>query len=302
MKAVTGVLPTGDGWSYEVKWDGYRVLAEVGRSVRLWSSNGLDATRRFPGFDALAELPGLGHDAVLDGEVVAFDAAGRPSFQALQQGSTAVTYVLFDALRLAGEDLTALPYLERRERLEAAVPPDPGGRWLVSMRTSDGDALAEATRRQGLEGVMAKRVDSPYLPGRRSPAWVKVKHRLEQELVVGGWVPGAGNRAGTFGALLVGYHEGAPLRFAGRVGTGFRQRVLDELLPQLHALERATTPFDPEPPAAVRRVAHWVEPRLVAQVAFGEWTDDGILRHPSFLGLRDDKDPADVVREPTPGR
>jgi len=300
MKAASSDdIPRGPEWVYEVKWDGYRVLAviEQGR-VQLVSSRGLDAGARFPGFGALAEAVG-GHDAVLDGEMVAFDAQGRPSFQQLQQGSGPVAYVVFDLLAVDGEDLTAQPYAERRRRLEALLTPSPDGRWFVPTPTDDGDALMAATAAQGLEGVVAKRLDSPYLPGRRTTAWVKVKHRHVQEFVVGGWMPGAGHRSGSFGALLVGYHEpaGGPLRYAGRVGSGYSERTLHELEGLLARHAADTCPFEPPPPAPVRRQAHWVEPVLVAQVAFAEWTSDGILRQPSFLGLRDDKDPAEVTRD-----
>jgi bifunctional non-homologous end joining protein LigD len=163
----------------------------------------------------------------------------------------------------------------------------------------EGDALLNATREQGLEGVIAKRADSRYEIGRRSTSWRKVKNRRRQEVVVGGWLPGAGNREGALGALLIGHYDDAGrLVYAGRVGTGFSGRELDRLAGLLAPLARPGPPFDTPLPAPVARQGRWVEPRLVAEVEFGEWTGDGVLRHPSYLGLRDDKDPRDVVREP----
>ena len=164
-----------------------------------------------------------------------------------------------------------------------------------------GAALLEAVAARGLEGLIAKRTESLYEIGRRSSAWRKLKVRRRQEVVIGGWLPGEGNRASTLGALLVGYHDdGGALRYAGRVGTGFTERELSELLATFEPLTRDTTPFDPPPPTPVVRQARWLEPQLVVEVAFGEWTADGVLRHPSYLGRRLDKDPTDVIREPTP--
>jgi bifunctional non-homologous end joining protein LigD len=312
MKAVSGELPPDDGrWAYEVKWDGMRVLAHVAAdgAVRLRSANGNDATTTYPELAALRDaVPG--HDVVLDGEVVAFDDSGRPSFSRLQHrmhvGVTAearrraeevpVVIVLFDVLRIDGVDATPLPYLDRRRLLADLV--GEGGPWLVpEHRTSDGAALLEAAKVRGLEGVMAKRVDSPYLPGKRSPAWVKVKVRRRQELVVGGWHPGEGNREGRMGSLLVGYYEDQRLHFAGKVGTGFNDAELGRLGALLADLAIDECPFDPPPPRLIERTARWVRPELIAEVEFAEWTDGGILRHPSYLGLRTDKAATDVVRE-----
>lgn len=329
MKAApTGHLPPDDGrWAYEVKWDGMRVVAEVAApddgpgSVTLWSANGLDATSRFPELAGLADaLVGVRH-AVLDGEVVALHPeTGRPDFGRLQPrmqaGSPAavaraaaaqgVQYVLFDVLALDGEWLLDRPYRERRARLEELV--EPGSSWRVGpSQEGDGQLLLDAVEAQSLEGVIAKRLDSTYEPGRRSSAWLKIKVRNTQEFVVGGWLPGEGARSGTFGALLVGYHdppaeqpgdEPGPLRYAGRVGTGFTDRDLRRLVGELGALARDDCPFDPPPPADVRRRARWVEPEMVVQVAFGEWTADGILRHPSHLGPRTDKAATAVGRAP----
>ncbi|HEY6533747.1 MAG TPA: non-homologous end-joining DNA ligase [Acidimicrobiales bacterium] len=322
MKAVSAEqLPTdGDRWAYEVKWDGMRVITEIDDGVvSAWSGNGTDALRRFPELQRLGPALAGHRRVVLDGEVVAVDpTTGRPDFGRLQrrmQSSTpaavsrgtqevAVTYVVFDLLELDGSSLVDLTYDQRRSVLDAIIEPDDG--WLIASSQDDGDALLEAVRAQGLEGVIAKRRDSRYEPGRRSPAWVKVKVRLHQELVVGGWLPGTGARAPTFGALLVGYHDPpaadgeppGPLRFAGRVGTGFRDALLRQLRTRLDATEIGACPFDPPPPREVVRDAHWVRPEMVVEVAHAEWTADGVLRHPSYLGERTDKDADSVGREP----
>ncbi len=315
MRAVSGEVPTGDGWAYEVKWDGMRVIALVDGGVRLYSGNGIEVTDRFP------ELAGLGdhlgrHAAVLDGEIVAFDEHGRTDFGRLQprmqarnaarvaalRGTVPVTYVVFDLLHLDGRPTVDLPYLDRRRLLLDLV--EPAGAWTVpGHRTTDGAELFRAAAAQGLEGIMAKRVDSTYRPGKRSPAWRKCKARRRQEVVIGGWQPGEGRRAGTLGSLLVGVHDpdapGAPLRYAGGVGTGFDDATLTMLQRRLEDLVADASPFDPPPPRPIARLARWVRPVLVAEAEFTEWTADGRLRHPAYLGLREDKDPVDVVREPT---
>jgi bifunctional non-homologous end joining protein LigD len=298
MKAVSGVLPTEtEGWAYEIKWDGFRSLAVIdGETVTVYSSNGIDVTAK------RSELAGLwrglhGRQAVLDGELVALDDQGRPRFQLLG-GDTPVTYVLFDLLELDGKDLTGLPFRDRRRLLDQAM--EPGPHWLVGpWQEGDGAALLEASRARDLEGIMAKRLDSPYLPGRRSSAWRKIKNRYRQEMVIGGWTEGERARASTFGSLLVGHYEDDVLRYAGGVGTGFTDKVLRAVSAELAARAVPACPFDP-PPTRVQlrhQRAHWVRPELVAEVEFAEWTDEGILRHPSFLGLRDDKDAREVVRE-----
>ena len=321
MKAVSATDLPGDGdrWAYEVKWDGMRVLARMeGGAVQAWSANGADATGRFPELGSLAEeLADVG-PVLLDGEIVAPDPdTGRPDFGRLQprmhaSGAAAarltaeipVSYAVFDLLELDGHALLDQPYDARRALLEQLVPDGAG--WFVPAVHHDGPALLAAVEAQGLEGVVAKRRDSRYEPGRRSPAWVKVKVRRHQELVVGGWLPGTGARGATFGALLLGYHDPpadpddvpGPLRFAGRVGTGFSDRLLRDLRARLDALAMEDCPFDPEPPRDVVRRAHWVRPRIVVEVAHAEWTADGVLRHPSFLGERDDKAAEEVGRAP----
>ncbi|MEY2436393.1 MAG: bifunctional non-ous end joining protein LigD, partial [Acidimicrobiaceae bacterium] len=311
MKAVSGELPADDeGWAYEIKWDGMRVLAVVeGDSVRLRSSNGKDATGSYPELAALADSLD-GHTVLLDGEVVAFDDEGRPSFGRLQQrmhvtgpevarrvAETPILYVVFDLLHFDGNDTMPLPYLDRRFLLSEVV--EPGDHWQVpGHQIGDGASLLQATKDRGLEGVMAKRVDSVYLPGKRSPAWRKVKARRRQEMVIGGWQPGEGRREGVIGSVLVGHYEDGRLRFAGKVGTGFSDRELQRLTDLFASLATDECPFDPPPPRLIARTAHWLRPELVAEVEFAEWTGDGSLRHPAYLGLRDDKDPTTVVREP----
>ena len=296
------------GWSYEVKWDGVRAIAYVqpGR-LRLESRNLNEITDAYPEVRGLLTDLGM-HEAVLDGEIVAFDDNGRPSFERLQSrmhvtspnavrrlmGSTPVVYAIFDVLYLDGRSLMDLPYTERRERLEQL---DLGGpAWRVpSVHRDAGKRLLEATASQGLEGVVAKRLDSHYEPGRRTGAWLKVKHVRRQELVIGGWIPGEGRRARRIGALLMGYHRDGTFVYAGRVGTGFTEKTLTELHGKLEPLRRDTSPFGSAP--KLPREAVFVEPSLVAEIEFREWTNEGVLRAPSFKGLRDDKAPRDVVLE-----
>jgi bifunctional non-homologous end joining protein LigD len=312
MKAVTGELPTGDGWAAEVKFDGMRIMAAVGdpaQPLRLDTTRGHDAAPRFP---ELAGLPTAlaPHQVVLDGEVVAFDDKGRPNFGLLQRrmhltrsaeitriaAQVPVRYLVFDIVWLDGHDLTGLTYLQRRKLLADLV--EPGDGWLVPAHHVDGAAdLLEAARAQHLEGIMVKRVDSRYLPGSRSPSWRKVKVRPRQEFVIGGWHPGERSLAGKMGSLLLGVYQGDQLRYAGKVGTGFTDPERDRLGALLAELATAASPFDPPPPSPVSRVAHWVRPELVAEVTFGEWTSESILRHASYIATRDDKDPRDVVRE-----
>jgi len=316
MKATTGPLPAGDGWAYEIKWDGMRVLADVTPDgVRAWSANGLDAGPSFPELEALA--PALAPlDALLDGEVVALDAGGRPSFERLQgrmhvssaaearrrAADIPVAYVVFDLLRLGGHDLTGRPWSERRRLLDQIADDLPPG-VDVAQVYDDGPSLLAGADRQGLEGVVAKRTRSTYVPGARTRDWVKVKVRRHDELVVGGWSGGAGNRDGRLGSLLVGFHvtpgDGV-LRYAGRVGSGFTSAELDRMGARLAALAADTCPFEPPPPPLHRRGAHWLRPEVVVEIAYGEWTSEGRLRHPVYLGERPDVDAARVVRPPLP--
>jgi bifunctional non-homologous end joining protein LigD len=291
-------LPRGEGWLFEPKWDGYRALGYVrGGEARLLSRNGNDLTGRFaPVAKELAKAL-RSPDAVVDGEVVALDDRGRASFSAMQQGSTRLVYELFDLLELDGEPLVALPLRERRERLEALVAPGPAVQ--VSGAFADGEALLAAAREQGLEGVVAKREASRYAEGRRDRDWLKVKTHGRQEFVVCGWTKGRGRRAGTFGSLVLGVHRGEGWEWVGNVGTGFSERDIDELAAKLAPLRRATSPFPvvPTMPKVRKGDVVWVEPRLVCEVAFAEWTHDGHLRAPSFQGLREDKEAVAVRRE-----
>jgi bifunctional non-homologous end joining protein LigD len=316
MKATLaqGLPHDDEHWAYEIKWDGMRAVAFVrDGALRLQSTNGLDATERFPELAPLASAL-KPHDAVLDGEIVTFDEHGRPSFGLLQPRMQArnptaaaeraavqpVFYVLFDLLELDGADLTGRPYEERRALLLDLV--EPGPHWKVSEGWVGGGAeLMDVMKAQGMEGLIAKRLGSQYETGRRSKSWLKLKVRRRQELVIGGWLSGEGSRASHFGALLVGYHapevKGSPLRYAGRVGTGFNEAELTRLLGLLNGLEDDVCPFDPEPPRPVLLHGHWVRPELVVEVEFAEWTKDGILRHPAYIGQRSDKSAEKVVRE-----
>jgi bifunctional non-homologous end joining protein LigD len=312
MMARTGTLPRDDeDWAFEVKWDGVRAIchSEPGR-MRLHSRNLLDITPRYPEVGRLNRALSH-HRAILDGEIVALDAEGRPSFGALQRrmhvGSEStvrrlakeapVTYVIFDLLWLDGRSLMDLPYTERRARL-AELELGDGGRWRVpDYVVGHGEQLLAATEQQGLEGVIAKRLDAKYEPGRRTPSWLKIKNVDRQEVVVGGWVPGDGKRRDRIGALLVGVRDdNGDLRHVGRVGTGFTETELDRLAEKLRPREREDSPFAPGGPK-IPRGAVFAEPELVAEVEFREWTEGGQLRAPSYKGLRDDKPAELVVRE-----
>jgi bifunctional non-homologous end joining protein LigD len=307
----TDIPRDDENWGYEIKWDGIRAIAycETGR-LRLESRTLRDITPTYPELRPLAAELGS-RDAVLDGEIVAFDDEGNPSFERLQgrmnlasdaavrrrMGDCPVTYLVFDVLYLEGRTLMDLPYTERRERLEDMGLNGPN--WQTpTYHQGDGKSLLDLTRQRGLEGLVAKRLDSRYLPGRRTRAWLKVKNLMGQELVIGGWLPGQGRRAGTLGALLVGYHEdedGKPaLRYAGRVGTGFSDEELDRLSGMLEPLRAEKSPFTGRQPP---RESVFVEPELVAEVAFREWTRARTLRAPVYKGLRPDKKPEEVVFE-----
>lgn len=298
MKAVTGPLPRGDGWWYEPKWDGHRALVRItGGHVEVASSTGKARTGQWPWLVAAigAAVP-PGRDLVVDGEVIAFAPDGRHSFQSVNRPDRDHAYVVFDLLALDGESLLDRPWRQRRALLTAVVTPV--GPVMVTPASDDAEAMEAATRAQHFEGLVAKRAGSAYQPGRRSPSWVKVKFRGEQEMVVGGYKVGEGARASTFGSLLVGVHGGAgALVFAGAVGTGFDDRTLGALAARLRALATDECPFAAVPKLPGRPVLRWVRPEMVVQVAFHEWTDGGGLRAPVYLGVRDDKDPLEVTRE-----
>jgi DNA ligase D-like protein (predicted ligase) len=299
---------TGDGWVFELKLDGYRLIAvRDGDDVTLWTRNRQDRTGAFPEVaEALAAQPATRF--VVDGEVVAF-AGSAPSFSLLQRraGITdprmarstniEVSFYLFDLLHLNGVDVDRLPLSRRRQLLEDAFHLDEPLR-ASPLLAGDSTELLDAACRQGWEGLIAKRADAPYRHS-RSREWLKLKCVRRQEMVIGGWTDPSGARNG-FGSLLVGYHDDeGRLVFAGKVGTGYDEATLRDVSARLAPLARATTPFQRESPR--ERGLHWVEPRLVAEIGFSEWTDTNRLRHPRFFGLRIDKDPADVVRE-RPGR
>ena len=283
-------LPEGDDWAFEVKWDGYRTIVHVADgAVRLQSTAGHDVTARWPEFAALAASVNAS-SAILDAELVVFDDDGRPRFDLVQNSGVGSdrqgVLQLFDVLSVDGTETTALPYEDRRRLLDHLV--EPGDNWLVSpYRIGDGAALLEATREQDLEGVMAKRLGSIYRPGTRSKDWRKVKNRLRVELTIGGYTAGSGNRSSTFGALLVGVPDPATtsLRFAGGVGTGFSQPVLESLTARMSALRTDDCPFDPVPPTSYRRDATWIIPDLRCVAEIAEFTNEGYVRHASFVEL-----------------
>jgi bifunctional non-homologous end joining protein LigD len=311
LGAEADIDDEGD-WAFEMKWDGIRAVAEVrGGRVRLFSRNGVDITVSYP---ELAELAGVvDGDAVLDGEIVALDRTGRPSFGRLQGRmhlrkkddvdaavrDIPVHFMVFDVLEARGESLTGTEYTRRREVLQSVV----GASDRVQVPPAfDGDlsaALASSSA-LGLEGVMAKKRDGLYSPGIRSRTWIKLKHHLAQEVVVVGWRPGHGSRARRVGSLLMGVPQGDGIRYVGRVGTGFDEKTLDEMLPRLKKMARKTSAVT-DVPAADARDAVWVSPRLVGEVEFAEWTPTGRLRQPTWRGWRPDKDVAQIVVEGASG-
>ena len=308
MMAKAGGLPSDqDRWAFEIKWDGVRAVAFCsGGRLRLVSRSGRDITAQYPEVRGLAERLGA-REAIFDGEIVAFGDDGLPSFERLQRrmhvgGARAVqrlardvpvAYVLFDLLWLEGHSLMAEPYEARREALAGLDLH--GSSWQVpGHHVGDGDTLLELTRRQDLEGIVAKRLGSPYVPGRRTGGWVKIKNVTRTSLVIGGWLPGEGGRSGRLGALCVGFWEDGELQYAGRVGTGFSEAELVRLGKLLEPLAAEHSPFTGrQPPKHVR----WVEPRLVCDVEFREWTRTRTLRAPSYKGLRDDLAPEQAVFE-----
>jgi bifunctional non-homologous end joining protein LigD len=301
-------LPADEGsWAAEFKWDGLRAVAYVsGGGLLLRSRLDRDITATYPELAAVASGAGR-HQLILDGEIVASGTGGKPDFAALQRrmhvrrpsaalaAAVPVTYLVFDVMHMDGRDLLHTPYAQRRALLEdlnlvgpdAGVPPSfPGA----------GQAVLAASREHGLEGVVLKRLDSPYEQGRRSPQWLKVKNERIQDVIIGGWIPGHGARAAVLGSLLLGVQAPAGLQYCGKAGTGFTDAALRDLTGGLHALEQPHSPFaDPLPPADARH-AHWVRPVLAGQVSFTEWTPAGRLRHPVWRGLQAGKDPAHVVR------
>jgi bifunctional non-homologous end joining protein LigD len=316
LAVLAQALPTGlDHYGFEYKWDGVRALCYWdGRSLRLESRNQLDITRRYPELHVLADALGS-RTAVLDGEIVALDESDRPSFPLLQNrmhvndpaairrlvDEVPVRYLVFDLLYLDGRSTIERSYLHRRDLLEQLTLVGPS--WQVPpAHVGEGVAMLQAAREQGLEGIVAKRIDSSYQPGRRSPDWLKIKVVQRQEFVIGGWVPEEGNNTSRIGSILLGYYEpgrtngraGKLLRFAGGVGTGFNDRWHRTLSSTLRPLTRASSPFaDPVP----KRDAIFVEPILVAEIEYRRWPAGGMVHQGAFKGLRTDKDARKVVRE-----
>src|SRR5262245_20131617 len=323
MLAKNDRIPESDSeeWAYEIKWDGIRALAYADQG-RWWmlSRRLEEVTARYPELEPISEQL-ADRSAIIDGEVVALDDQGRPRFQRIQSrmGLTSpamiqarvreqpVDYVIFDLVHLDGHCVRDLPYVRRRELLEGLGLEGP--RWRTPRyRHGGGASLLEAARLQGLEGIVAKRCDSPYRAGRRTGEWIKERVWRNQEFVVGGYIPGEGRRAKRVGSLLVGYYDrpasdlkgrGAQkLHFAGGVGSGLTEELIDRLTGELRELERPVSPFDVGAPSGPKaRFAVWCEPELVCEVNWTEWTDEGTLRQPAFKGMRDDKDPREVVRE-----
>ncbi|HEX6586952.1 MAG TPA: non-homologous end-joining DNA ligase [Solirubrobacterales bacterium] len=325
MLAKPGPVPESDSddWAYEIKWDGVRVLGYADRGRWCMLSRRLeDVSARYPELEPIAAQL-ADHRAILDGEVVALDSEGRSRFQLIQSRmgltsaaavgarmeQTPVDYVIFDLLHLDGRCVRDLPYLQRRELLEGLGLEGP--RWRTPRYRHGGGAdLLEAARRQGLEGIVAKRCNSPYRPGKRTGEWIKTRVWQRQEFVIGGYIPGEGRRAKRVGSLLVGYYDRRRselgkgrrqrLHFAGGVGSGLNEKQIDLLTRELGKRERKESPFDVGRPSGPKaRLAVWCEPELVCEVSWTEWTNEGTLRQPAFKGMRDDKDPREVVRETT---
>jgi bifunctional non-homologous end joining protein LigD len=313
MLAVAGGLPSSDaGWAYEFKWDGVRAIVYVdGGRVRALTRNDKDLVANFPELRDLGAFLGS-RSAILDGEIVAFDDEGRPNFGTLAHRlhvtakaaitrlakETPVSFLAFDLLYLEGHSTIALPYDDRRKLLEAlglkgetfATPP--------SVPDGKGADVLKVAKERGLEGVVIKRRSSPYAPGKRNGDWVKVKNFRTQEAVIGGWTEGRAGLAGNLGALLLGIPGDGGLTYVGKVGTGFSDQGRKELLDQLTPLAIRESPFTKRLSPAETRLAHFVCPEVVGEVQYGEWTSDGHLRHPSWRGLRPDKDASEVIREP----
>lgn len=300
LATLAKTAPDGDDWIHEIKFDGYRLLAWIdGARVRLMTRNRKDWTDRFPQLEAALAALGV-RDSVWDGELAVELETGATSFQALQNAVTApargaLRFFLFDVLRHSGRDVRGWPLLERKELLRASLPDAAGLLHYSDHVRGEGPAFFRAACELDLEGIISKRATAPYRGGRGSD-WLKVKCLRVQEFVIGGFTEPSGSRAG-LGALHVGAYEDGRLTYRGKVGTGFTDAVLLDLRRRLEPLERKEPPFVDAPRGAAGRAARWVEPVLVAQVRFTELTSDGRLRHPSFEGLRQDKDARDVTLE-----
>jgi len=305
MLAVPGELPPVESdWVFEFKWDGVRAVAVVeDGDVKLWSRNAKDMTTAYPELSGLGTELGAGR-TVLDGEIVVLDENHRPDFGLLAHrihignqsvaaklaGSHPAIYFIFDVLMISGVDATSLPWTDRRRLLES-LDLD-GASWRVPpVFVGEGEVTLDAAARLDLEGVVAKRVDSAYREGARSQSWRKVKLIKRDEFVIGGWTDGGGKRSGGFGSLMLGVYDGDDLRYVGSVGTGFSDALITDLMRQLVELETEADPFSVGPG---RPEGHFVEPVMVAEIGYGEWTRDLVLRHPSFTGLRFDRQAHEV--------
>lgn len=312
LALASDALPVDErGWAFEFKWDGVRALAYIEQGgLTVLSRRGREITTAYPELQRLVTAL-RGREAILDGEIVSLDERGRPSFEVLQArmhvASSAkaqrlalekpVAFVAFDILHLDGASTLETPYRARRGMLGSLELSGPN--WHVPpFFEKDGAELFQVSREQGLEGVVCKRLDSLYLPGRRTRNWLKVKHEHTQEVVIGGWHRGEGRRSKKIGSVLIGVYDDSRLIYAGRVGSGFSERALEDLQARLEPLERDSAPFEGPLPRAETRDARWVEPEIVAEVRYGEWTAEGRLRQPVWRGLRTDKHPRDVKREP----
>jgi bifunctional non-homologous end joining protein LigD len=312
MKARLVERPQPGEWIYEIKLDGFRALAvKNGSDVQLFSRNQKELGGKFPEVArAIAKIKA--RDAIIDGEIVALEDSGRSSFQLLQaydmgEARPPIRFYAFDLLRLNGKDLRREPLLARKALLEKLIADPPEGILYSDSLDSDVDDLLKQARQLGLEGLIGKRKDSLYESGQRSGAWIKLKITLEQEFVIGGFSNPQGSRK-FFGSLLVGYYQKDKLFFAGKVGTGFNEKSLRALYRDLDKIRAPQCPFvnlpekkgdrySPGLTASEMKKCHWVEPKLVAQIRYTEWTRDGKLRHPVYLGLRADKSAREVVRE-----
>jgi len=311
MLATPGRLPASDeGWAYEIKWDGVRAITFVeGGRIRMRSRNDKELASSFPEFREIGVAMGT-RPCVLDGEIVVIGEGGIPDFGRLQHrlhlasagavgkesAAAPASYVIFDLLHLDGRPLFSLPYDARREQLEALGLSGSSYTTADSFRDAKGSDILQVTKDAGLEGVIAKQRSSPYVQGKRSDSWIKVKNVRTQEVVIGGWTEGAGSRQGSMGALLLGIPSTDGLRFVGKVGTGFSAPDRQLLMELLRPDARKRSPFMPATEVKGPSV-HFVRPRHVGEVRFSEWTAAGHLRHPTWRGLRDDKVPTDVVVE-----
>ncbi|RZJ27722.1 MAG: hypothetical protein EOO48_11290, partial [Flavobacterium sp.] len=289
-------VPRRDDLLYELKWDGYRIVSYVDNArVRMDSRGGLDYTSKYP--QIVKALKSLGHDAVIDGEVVVFNNEGKPDFDALQKyngHNTPIKYCVFDLLWLDGQDVTALPLTDRRALLELLVKDN--DTFIFSNAFADGEKLYAEALQQNLEGIVAKKKDSTYRQGERGVNWLKIPTRKRQEFVIGGWVESENARS--FKSLVFGAYENGKLMWIGRSGGGYKHAEMPSILQKLTVIETKQSPFANEVPDVKESAIHWVKPKLVANFEFATWTKSGRIRKPAtFLGFRDDKKPSDVVRE-----